>query len=125
MRRLARDTVSERDRTVTSVYDQWAAIVKPAHHLYIEPTKRHAHLVVPSTRVHADPTHLHHRQSLAVTLMTLNKEPTRAARVGPESEGSQEEVLSELPSLLLLQAYVRQWATGSTRSSPQTLRPAT
>ena len=79
MRRLARDTVSERDRTVTSVYDQWAAIVKPAHHLYIEPTKRHAHLVVPSTRVHADPTHLHHRQSLAVTLMTLNKEPTRAA----------------------------------------------
>jgi hypothetical protein len=61
MRRLARDTAHEdvggRGRSVASVFKQWADDVKPAHHRYIEPCKRYAHLIVPSRGLNV-PTHL-------------------------------------------------------------------
>ena len=45
-RRIARD-VGERGRTLQSVLDQYQNTVKPMHEKYVEPSKKHAHLVVP------------------------------------------------------------------------------
>lgn len=45
-RRIARD-VEERGRTLQSVLDQYQTTVKPMHEMYVEPSKKHAHLVVP------------------------------------------------------------------------------
>jgi len=60
MRRLSRDTdpVKGRGRSAVSVFKVWANVVKPAHHKYVEPTKRFSHLVVPSHKVHVTPNHL-------------------------------------------------------------------
>ena len=46
IRRLQRD-VNERGRTVQSVIDQYLATVRPAHLQFIEPSKRHAHVIFP------------------------------------------------------------------------------
>lgn len=46
IRRLARD-VSERQRSVQSVIDQYLDTVRPAHEQFIEPSKRHADVIVP------------------------------------------------------------------------------
>jgi uridine kinase len=46
MRRLRRD-VEERGRTAASVLDQYEATVRPMHLEFVEPSKRHADLVVP------------------------------------------------------------------------------
>ncbi|MGV3724953.1 MAG: uridine kinase [Actinomycetota bacterium] len=46
IRRLERDT-RERGRTPESVVEQWQATVRPMHLLFVEPSKRHAHLVIP------------------------------------------------------------------------------
>jgi uridine kinase len=46
IRRLRRD-VSERGRTPDSVIEQYLATVKPAHERFIEPTKRHADVIIP------------------------------------------------------------------------------
>lgn len=45
MRRLERDT-QERGRSVSSVLDQYRATVRPMHLQFVEPSKRHADLVV-------------------------------------------------------------------------------
>lgn len=46
IRRLQRD-VSERGRTVASVIDQYLTTVRPSHDRFIEPSKRHADVIIP------------------------------------------------------------------------------
>lgn len=46
IRRLQRD-VAERGRTMQSVVDQYLATVKPMHLEFVEPSKRHADIIVP------------------------------------------------------------------------------
>jgi uridine kinase len=46
IRRLRRD-VTERGRTPESILDQYLATVRPSHELFIEPSKRHADVIVP------------------------------------------------------------------------------
>jgi len=50
IRRLQRD-VLERGRSVQSVVEQYLQTVRPMHKLYIEPTRRHADLVVYNTDI--------------------------------------------------------------------------
>ena len=45
-RRIARD-VRERGRSLESVLTQYQDTVKPMHEMYVEPSKRHAHIIVP------------------------------------------------------------------------------
>ncbi|WP_124054119.1 uridine kinase [Arcanobacterium ihumii] len=46
LRRIKRD-VLERGRDINSVELQYLATVKPMHELYVEPSKRHADLIIP------------------------------------------------------------------------------
>ena len=46
-RRFVRDT-EQRGRSVRSVSEQWQATVKPMHELYVEPSKKQAHIIVPN-----------------------------------------------------------------------------
>jgi len=46
IRRLRRD-VAERGRTTESILDQYLTTVRPAHELFIEPSKRYADVIVP------------------------------------------------------------------------------
>lgn len=46
IRRLQRDIV-ERGRTVDSVIEQYFATVRPMHHEFVEPSKRHADIIIP------------------------------------------------------------------------------
>lgn len=46
IRRLQRD-ISERGRTVDSVIAQYYATVRPMHHEFVEPSKRHADVIIP------------------------------------------------------------------------------
>ncbi|MGE5530269.1 MAG: uridine kinase [Patescibacteria group bacterium] len=46
IRRVLRD-VSERGRTVESVFEQYLATVKPMHEAFVEPSKRYADLILP------------------------------------------------------------------------------
>jgi uridine kinase len=46
IRRLTRD-VTERGRTVESVIDQYMTTVRPMHLEFVEPSKRHADVIVP------------------------------------------------------------------------------
>ena len=46
IRRLQRD-VAERGRTPESILDQYLTTVRPSHELFIEPSKRHADVIVP------------------------------------------------------------------------------
>jgi uridine kinase len=46
IRRLRRD-IAERGRTVASVIEQYFATVKPMHLEFVEPSKRHADVIVP------------------------------------------------------------------------------
>ncbi|MFC5370565.1 uridine kinase [Arcanobacterium bovis] len=46
MRRIKRD-VLERGRDINSVEKQYLSTVKPMHELYVEPSKRHADLIIP------------------------------------------------------------------------------
>ena len=46
IRRLRRD-VEERGRTVQSVIEQYLTTVRPMHLEFVEPSKRHAHLIIP------------------------------------------------------------------------------
>ena len=45
-RRVLRD-VEERGRSVRSVIDQWQDTVKPMHEMYVEPSKKNAHIIIP------------------------------------------------------------------------------
>jgi uridine kinase len=44
-RRIKRD-VRDRGRTIESVIEQYQDTIKPMHEKYVEPSKRHAHIVV-------------------------------------------------------------------------------
>lgn len=46
IRRLQRD-IKERSRTIDSVIDQYERFVMPMHHQFVEPSKRHADIIVP------------------------------------------------------------------------------
>ena len=46
MRRISRD-VAERGRTVESVLDQYRNTVKPMHEEFVEPSKKHADIIIP------------------------------------------------------------------------------
>jgi uridine kinase len=46
LRRIERDVI-ERGRDLEGVIDQYLATVKPMHEQFVEPTKRHADLIVP------------------------------------------------------------------------------
>ena len=46
IRRLRRD-VQERGRSVESVIEQYMATVRPMHLEFVEPSKRHAHVIIP------------------------------------------------------------------------------
>ncbi|MDO4898763.1 MAG: uridine kinase [Rothia sp. (in: high G+C Gram-positive bacteria)] len=46
LRRLRRD-VLERGRTIESVESQYLTTVKPMHELHVEPSKRHADMIIP------------------------------------------------------------------------------
>ncbi|GAA2179882.1 uridine kinase [Brooklawnia cerclae] len=46
LRRIHRD-VLERGRTLESVERRYLATVKPMHELYVEPSKRNAHIIIP------------------------------------------------------------------------------
>lgn len=46
IRRLQRD-LTERGRTVASVVAQYLGTVRPMHVEFVEPSKRHAHLIIP------------------------------------------------------------------------------
>jgi len=46
IRRLRRD-IEERGRTVENVIAQWEATVRPMHLQFVEPSKRHADLIIP------------------------------------------------------------------------------
>ena len=46
IRRLERD-VAERERSVASVIEQYLTTVRPSHEQFIEPSKRHADVIVP------------------------------------------------------------------------------
>lgn len=47
LRRLKRD-IEERDRSLTSVINQYYATVRPMHIQFVEPTKRHADIIIPN-----------------------------------------------------------------------------
>jgi uridine kinase len=49
IRRLKRD-VDDRGRTPDSIIDQYLATVRPGHERFIEPTKRHADVILPFDR---------------------------------------------------------------------------
>lgn len=46
LRRMRRD-VTERGRTLDSVIEQYLRTVRPMHHAFVEPSRRHADLIVP------------------------------------------------------------------------------
>jgi uridine kinase len=46
IRRLERD-IRERGRTPDSVIEQWQRTVRPMHLTFVEPSRRHAHLIIP------------------------------------------------------------------------------
>ena len=52
IRRLQRD-IEERGRTPESVIGQWEETVRPMHLQFVEPSKRHAHLIIPEGGLNA------------------------------------------------------------------------
>ncbi len=52
LRRIERDVI-ERGRTLEGVIEQYLETVKPMHERYVEPTKRHADLIVPEGLNHS------------------------------------------------------------------------
>ncbi len=46
IRRMSRD-INERGRTVESVVEQYLKTVRPMHLEFVEPSKRHAHIIIP------------------------------------------------------------------------------
>jgi uridine kinase len=46
IRRLLRDT-NERGRSPDSVIEQYLKVVRPMHQQFVEPSKRHAHIIIP------------------------------------------------------------------------------
>lgn len=46
IRNIERDTI-DRGRTVTDVIDRYIKVLKPMHDQFIEPSKRHANIIIP------------------------------------------------------------------------------
>ena len=46
IRRLKRD-IEDRGRTIESVVNQYLTTVRPMHHTFVEPSKRHANIIIP------------------------------------------------------------------------------
>ena len=123
MRRLSRDTddgAGGRGRSVASVFRQWSEVVKPAHQQFVEPTKRHAHMVVPSRGLKV-PTHLRRRSSQSASprasVVDDDDEPSLQSIVGLAStpngslaKGGAEALVDGMmmPALQLIEAYVKQ-----------------
>ncbi|EXJ22802.1 Uridine kinase [Alkalibacterium sp. AK22] len=59
IRRIKRD-IEERGRTLDNVIDQYLSVVKPMHTQFIEPTKKHADIIIPEGG----------RNQVAIDLMT-------------------------------------------------------
>lgn len=59
IRRIKRD-IEERGRTLDSVIEQYLTVVKPMHNQFIEPTKKHADIIIPEGG----------RNQVAIDLMT-------------------------------------------------------
>lgn len=59
IRRIKRD-IEERGRTLDNVIDQYLTVVKPMHTQFIEPTKKHADIIIPEGG----------RNQVAIDLMT-------------------------------------------------------
>ena len=73
IRRLRRD-VAERGRTVESVIEQYLATVRPMHMQFVEPSKRHADVIIPEgghNLVSIDLLSGKIRERLARTLQTV------------------------------------------------------
>lgn len=46
LRRMQRD-ISERGRSVDSIQQQYLKTVRPMHHMFVAPSRQHAHIIVP------------------------------------------------------------------------------
>lgn len=46
IRRIQRD-IRERGRSIDSVINQWLQTVRPMHQQFVEPSRRHAHVIIP------------------------------------------------------------------------------
>ncbi len=46
LRRMQRDT-SERGRSIDSIQQQYLKTVRPMHHMFVAPSRQHAHIIVP------------------------------------------------------------------------------
>ena len=51
IRRLKRD-VAERGRDVEAVISQYMTTVRPMHNQFVEPSKRHADIIIPTGNIH-------------------------------------------------------------------------
>jgi uridine kinase len=71
IRRLRRD-IAERGRTVESVVAQWEATVRPMYLEFVEPSKRHADIIIPEGGLN----------SVAMQLVTAHLRAAAAARGG-------------------------------------------
>lgn len=77
IRRLRRD-IAERGRTVESVIEQYLATVRPMHMQFVEPSKRHADVIIPEgghNLVSVDLLSGKIRERLANTLSTAGGQP--------------------------------------------------
>ena len=73
IRRLGRD-IAERGRTVESVIEQYLATVRPMHMQFVEPSKRHADVIIPEgghNLVSIDLLSVKIRERLASVLSTV------------------------------------------------------
>jgi len=110
MRRLARDTdevsVGGRGRSARSVYRAWANCVKPAHHQHVEPCKRFADIVVPSTAVHSVPNHLRVVADSADGRFTMIRQESHYAMKPADKMEPEQEEEEMWPALYLLQRFI-------------------
>ncbi len=77
IRRLQRD-IRERGRTVESVISQYYASVRPMHMEFVEPSKRHADMIIPE----GAQTHISIDMLCGLVREKLRKEQTKEVRVG-------------------------------------------
>lgn len=64
IRRLTRD-VKLRGRTIESVIEQWLTTVKPMHDQFVEPSKRHANMIIPEGG--------HNKVAVSMIINAINK----------------------------------------------------
>lgn len=88
IRRLRRD-IQDRGRTAESVMAQWEATVRPMHLQFVEPSKRHADLIIPEGGLNAAAMEviIAHLQSMVSgsrpTQPQITKPPGVRAATGP------------------------------------------